>query len=58
MPSVDETLRIEKFKIDNFLRIGYSVTDAIDAVDHGKDWHEVENLVEKGCPLQTALKIA
>lgn len=55
---VDEVLRVEKFKIDNYLRLGYSIYDAMYAVDNNIDWHEVEELLEKGSDRENALKIA
>jgi hypothetical protein len=58
MASVDETLRVEKFKIDNYLRMGYSIYDAMLAVDNNIDWHEVERLIAKGCKKDIALRIA
>lgn len=58
MPSVDEVLRIENFKIKNFLRLGYSITEAYDAVTSNVDWHLVEELIDKGCDPVIALEIA
>jgi hypothetical protein len=58
MPTVDDILRVEKFKIDNFMRMGYSVYDSISAVEEGIDWHDVEDLIAEGCNKELALKVA
>jgi hypothetical protein len=58
MPTVDDILRVEKFKIDNFMRMGCSYREAVFAVEEGVDWHLVQELIDKGCDLELALKVA
>jgi hypothetical protein len=54
----DEQLRVEKFKIDNFMRLGCTIYTAVSCVDRGIDWHEVESIMDKGANLVEALDIA
>ena len=59
MIGADEIVRVEKHQIDRLVALGLGPYEAIEAVEAGVDWHEVETLVtEKGCPLSIALKIA
>jgi hypothetical protein len=55
---VDESIRVEQNCIKNFERLGYGLYTAVAAVDQRVDWHEVDNLLKKGCPSTLALKIA
>jgi len=54
----DEIIRVEKYKIEQFVALGLGRYDAIKAVDAGIDWHAVESLVGRGCPVVLALEIA
>ena len=55
----DEQIKVEQFKINNFLRLGYSIYEATCAVDMGIDWHDVEDFLNKQptCSRTMALKI-
>ena len=56
--SGDETVRIEKFKIERFMALGLGRYAAIRAVEDAVDWHAVEALLETGCTLPVALEIS
>ena len=56
--SGDEMMRVEKFKIAQFMALGLGRYQAIRAVEDSVDWHAVETLLKRGCPLATALEIA
>lgn len=57
MSTVDEVLRVENYKIKQFLRMGFSITEAYDAVTSNVDWHDVEDLIDKGCDPAIAVEI-
>jgi hypothetical protein len=56
--SGDETVRVEKFKIERFMALGLGRYEAIRAVEDALDWHTVEALLETGCTLPVALEIS
>ena len=56
--SGDETVRVEKFKIERFMALGLGRYEAIRAVEDAVDWHAVETLLETGCTLAGALAIS
>lgn len=58
MVASDEIVRIEEFKIERFMALGLGRYEAIRAVEDGIDWHTVEGLVQSGCPLAVAVRIA
>lgn len=55
---MDEQLRSESFQLKQFERLGFSLTEAIDAINRGVDWHYVQNLINNGCSRTLALDIA
>ncbi|MGH2933398.1 MAG: hypothetical protein ACRDL2_02640 [Gaiellaceae bacterium] len=57
MIASDEIVRAEEFKIEHFMALGLGRYEAIRAVEDGIDWHTVEALGKKGCPLSVALEI-
>lgn len=58
MIASDEIVRVEEYKVERFVALGLGRYEAIRAVEAGVDWHAVESLVEKQCPLSVALEIA
>jgi hypothetical protein len=56
--SGDETVRVEKFKIERFMALGLGRYEAIRAVEDALDWHAIEALLETGCTLPVALEIS
>jgi len=56
--SGDETVRVEKFKIERFMALGLGRYEAIRAVEDAVDWHAIEALLETGCALGVALEIS
>ncbi|HEY2373749.1 MAG TPA: hypothetical protein VGH82_14595 [Gaiellaceae bacterium] len=58
MITSDDIVRVEEFKIGRFMALGLGRYEAIRVVEDGIDWHAVEALVTKGCPLAVALEIS
>ena len=56
--SGDETVKVEKFKIERFMALGLGRYEAIRAVEDALDWHAIEALLETGCTLPVALEIS
>lgn len=54
----EEAIQVELWNIHNFERLGFDRLESIDALSNHIDWHDVENLMNKGCPKDTATKIA
>ena len=52
-----EAAAIEIHKIRQFDRLGFTLDDALMAVDQGIDWHDVERLLTCGCAPELALAI-
>lgn len=53
----DEAVAVEVYKLRQFERLGFSHDDALVAIDQKIDWHDVERLLERGCPEDLALAI-
>ena len=53
----DEEVAIELYKLRQYERLGFSHGDALTAIDQRIDWHDVERLLERGCPKGLALAI-
>jgi hypothetical protein len=53
----DEEVAVEVHKLWQFQRLGFSHGDALVAIDQKIDWHDVERLLERGCPRDLALAI-
>jgi hypothetical protein len=58
MSPSDEIMRVEKFKIEQFMSLGLGRYQAIRAVEDSVDWRAVEMLLKTGCTLTTALEIS
>lgn len=57
-PSVSEDERVDAWRIERFLQLGYPVDQAIElATVRRVDPHDVENLIRRGCPPATAVRI-
>jgi hypothetical protein len=51
--------RIHRWRVEELLRAGYAVPDALEiAVHTAVDLHWAASLVERGCPSSTAVRIA
>jgi len=59
MPSTQEILRIENYKVEQFVRLGLTIREAIEAIEDGVDWHDLEDFKAKhpNCATIWALKI-
>lgn len=56
-PTRDDAALVISWRIIRFLNLGYDTNTAIDAATTPLDIHDVEHLLERGCPLPTALEI-
>ena len=45
------------YKLRQFQRFGFARDDARGAIEQKIDWHDVERLLERGCPQNLALAI-
>jgi hypothetical protein len=51
--------RIPRWRVEELLRAGYAVPDALEIAVHTEvDLHWAASLVERGCPSSTAVRIA
>ena len=51
--------RIHRWRVEEHLRAGYAVPDALEIAVHTEvDLHWAASLVERGCPSSTAVRIA
>jgi hypothetical protein len=57
MFTIDETVKVQEFCINQFEKLGLSSDEAIRAFDEGIDWHDFERLTKNGCTNSLALKI-
>ena len=55
--TLEQRLINENWQLTNFERLGLGIVDAVNAVDNGIDYHDVESLLDAGCSIETALKI-
>jgi hypothetical protein len=53
----EEDERVYAWRVEQLAKLGLSTMIA-DAVANLVDWHEVDRLVQKGCPPELALEIA
>jgi hypothetical protein len=54
----DETTRVLEWRQYRWLALGYSIAGAAVLACAPIDIHDVERLIERGCPLDLAVKIA
>jgi len=53
-----ELARIQKWRLEELLRAGYALPDALEIAVHTEvDLHRATSLVERGCPSSTAVRI-
>jgi hypothetical protein len=52
-----ETAAVETYQIRQYERLGFSHDDALLAISQKIDWHDVEDLLRRGCPSDLALAI-
>jgi len=58
LPETTELERIERWRADELIRVGYDATQAMElAVRHDVDLHLAAELLERGCPPDLALQI-
>ena len=58
LPETTELERIERWRADELIRVGYDATQAMAlAVRHDVDLHLAAELLERGCPPDLALQI-
>jgi hypothetical protein len=50
--------RIQKWRLEELLRAGYALPDALEIAVHTEvDLHQATSLIERGCPSSTAVRI-
>lgn len=54
---LDAELEVIRWRTQRLLRIGYEIGEAASFALSRIDIHELEQLVGKGCPLETAVRI-
>jgi hypothetical protein len=54
---LDDELEVIRWRTQRLLKIGYELREAARLALSRIDIHEVEGLVGKGCPLETAVRI-
>jgi len=54
---VEELCLVELNKLHHFQELGLRPERAVQAVDDGIDWHELEALLDRGCRLELAIEI-
>jgi len=52
-----EAVAVETYQIGQYERLGFSHDDALLAISQKIDWHDVEDLLSRGCPSDLALAI-
>jgi hypothetical protein len=51
--------RVQRWRVEELLRAGYALSDALEVAVHTEVvLHWAANLVERGCPSSTAVRIA
>lgn len=55
---LDDDLRVVGWRTERLLALGYELREAARLAFSQVDIHELERLVETGCPLETAVRIA
>lgn len=55
---LDEELVVLRWRTQRLLGIGYEPDKAAGLASSHVDIHELEHLIENGCPLETAVRIA
>lgn len=54
---VIERCQIELNRLSHFQQLGLQAHLAVQAVDEGIDWHDLEALLTRGCQLELAIEI-
>ena len=54
---LDDELEVVRWRTQRLLRIGYELREAARLAFSRIDIHELEQLVGRGCPLETAVRI-
>lgn len=58
-PEPEELTRIQRWRFEELMRAGYTLPDAIElALRTDIDLHWATSLVRRGCPSETAVRIA
>jgi hypothetical protein len=55
---LDDDLTVVLWRTDRLLALGYPLRDAAYLALSDVDLHEIERLIGKGCPVETAVRIA
>lgn len=55
---LDDDFRVIRWRTERLLALGYPLSKAADLAHSTIDPHELERLIHKGCPAETAVRIA
>lgn len=55
---LDDDLEVARWRTERLLELGYELRQAAFLAISGIDVHELERLIGKGCPPETAVRIA
>ncbi|HXV57187.1 MAG TPA: hypothetical protein VD704_04900 [Gaiellaceae bacterium] len=55
---LDDDLRLAAWRAERLLALGYPLRRALSLATSGVDIHELERLIGRGCPPETAVRIA
>lgn len=55
---LDDALKLVRWRTDRLLALGYPLREAASLARSDLDRHELEHLIEKGCPTEIAARIA
>ena len=54
----DDDVTVAQWRTDRLLALGYPLRDAAYLALSDVDLHEIERLIDNGCPAETAVRIA
>jgi hypothetical protein len=57
-PRLEDDLRVLRWRIERLLALGYRRREATSLAASQVDIHELERLIARGCPPETAVRIA
>ena len=56
-PEVEEEDIVWAHVVDQLQQLGFNSHQAMSLADAGVDWHDARRLINKGCPIETAIDL-
>lgn len=53
----EDEVKVTSWNVEKMVESGLSPGDAIQLAEDGTDWHEVADLISRGCPTHLVLRI-